>query len=54
MGQLRIRAMRAKAEQQLGERFDLRAFHDALLDAGALPMLVLEAKIDRWIAAQKG
>lgn len=54
MGQLRIRAMRAKAEQQLGERFDLRAFHDALLDAGALPLPVLEAKIDRWIAAQKG
>lgn len=53
MGQLRIRAMRARAERHLGERFDLRAFHDALLDGGALPMPVLEAKIDRWIAAQR-
>lgn len=53
MGQLRIRAMRAKAEQALGDRFDLRAFHDALLESGALPLTVLEYKMDRWIADQR-
>lgn len=52
MGQLKIRELRARAEQQLGDRFDLRSFHDALLDAGALPLPVLEAKIDRWIDEQ--
>ncbi|MCC5823724.1 MAG: DUF885 domain-containing protein [Phycisphaerales bacterium] len=52
MGQLKIRELRARAEQRLGDRFDLRSFHDALLDAGAIPLPVLEAKIDRWIADQ--
>lgn len=54
MGQLRISAMRAHAEETLGDAFDRRAFHDALLDAGALPMPVLEAKIERWLEAQPG
>lgn len=49
IGQLTIRDLRSKAEQTLGERFDLRAFHDALLDAGSLPLPVLESKINRWI-----
>lgn len=54
IGELRIKAMRAKAAKALGERFDLRRFHNAILDDGALPLNVLEARIDEWIAAEKG
>lgn len=53
VGQLRISAMRAKAERELGARFDVREFHSQVLRDGAVPMDVLEAKIDRWIAAQR-
>ena len=52
IGQLEISKLRARAEQALGERFDLREFHTAVLTDGARPLDVLEAKIDRWIAAQ--
>jgi len=52
VGQLRISALRARAEQRLGERFDIRAFHDALLAEGALPLDVLEQRMDAWIEAQ--
>ncbi|HET6604848.1 MAG TPA: DUF885 domain-containing protein [Xanthomonadaceae bacterium] len=52
IGQLKISALRARAEQALGAGFDLRAFHDAVLGAGALPLSVLEVRIDAWIAAQ--
>jgi uncharacterized protein (DUF885 family) len=51
-GQLRIAALRSRAEKALGTRFDIRSFHDELLKDGGLPLDVLEAKIDRWIAAQ--
>ncbi len=51
VGALRIQEMRRKAEAALGERFDIKAFHAEILDTGALPLPVLEAKIDRWIAA---
>ena len=54
LGQLKILELRARAEQALGPRFDIRGFHAQVLDSGALPLTVLEAKIDRWIAAQKG
>jgi len=54
IGQLRISALRARAEKELGPRFDIRKFHDQILVDGALPLDVLEAKIDRWIAAEKG
>jgi uncharacterized protein (DUF885 family) len=54
LGQLKISELRARAEQALGERFDLRKFHTAVLGDGPLPLDVLEAKIDRWIASQKG
>jgi uncharacterized protein (DUF885 family) len=54
LGQLKISELRARAEQALGERFDVRKFHTAVLADGALPLDVLEAKVDRWIAAQKG
>jgi uncharacterized protein (DUF885 family) len=53
VGQLTIRRLRTKAEAELGAKFDVRAFHEQVLMTGALPMAVLEAKIDRWIAAEK-
>lgn len=52
IGQMRISALRARAEQRLGGRFDIRAFHDALLAEGALPLDVLEQRMDAWIDAQ--
>ena len=52
MGEIKIRQLRAKAEQKLGNKFDLRAFHDALLANGALPLEILEAEMDRFIARE--
>jgi uncharacterized protein (DUF885 family) len=52
IGELRIRAMRSKAERELGAAFDVRAFHDALLGAGAIPLDVLSTRIDAWITAR--
>jgi uncharacterized protein (DUF885 family) len=52
IGQLKILALRRKAEGALGATFDLRAFHDELLADGAMPLSVLESKIDRWIVDQ--
>ena len=51
-GQLAIIAMREKAEAALGDDFDLRGFHDVLLNNGAMPLGVLDAQVDAWIAAQ--
>ena len=53
IGQLKILALREKAKQALGDRFDIRGFHDEILGAGSLPLDVLEQRIDAWIAAQK-
>ena len=53
LGQLHITALRAKAQAELGARFDVREFHGQVLRDGAIPMDVLSAKIDRWIAAKK-
>jgi uncharacterized protein (DUF885 family) len=53
MGQLKILELRQKAQTALGSKFDLKAFHDVVLDSGALPMDVLERRVDTWIAAQK-
>lgn len=53
VGQLKIRELRTRAEQALGPRFDVREFHARVLEDGALPMKVLEAKIDRWIAQER-
>jgi len=52
IGQLKIRELRSRAEDQLGSRFDLRAFHSVILVDGALPLSLLEMKVDRWIADQ--
>jgi uncharacterized protein (DUF885 family) len=54
LGQMKIIELRERARRELGERFDLRAFHDALLADGPLPLDVLEANMVRWIAEQKG
>ena len=54
VGALKIQELRAKAEAALGDRFDIKAFHEQVLGTGALPLPVLEAKIDRWIADQAG
>ncbi|MBU6249128.1 MAG: DUF885 family protein [Xanthomonadaceae bacterium] len=53
MGELKILQLRARAKRELGDRFDIRAFHDEILDGGALPLDVLEQRVDGWIAAQK-
>jgi uncharacterized protein (DUF885 family) len=53
IGQLKISQLRARAEKQLGPKFDVREFHAQVLMSGALPLAVLEAKIDRWIASKK-
>jgi uncharacterized protein (DUF885 family) len=53
IGQLKISELRARAEKALGPKFDVRKFHTAVLMDGALPLDVLEAKVDRWIASQR-
>jgi uncharacterized protein (DUF885 family) len=53
-GEMQIRELRTRAEQALGEKFDVRGFHAEVLKDGSVPLSVLEQKIDRWIAAQKG
>ena len=52
VGELKFKELRAKAKDRLGDRFDLRRFHNALIDNGALPLGVLEQVIDEWIAAE--
>ena len=52
IGQLKILQIRSRAEVQLGENFDIRSFHDELLGAGALPLDLLEQRMDKWMAAQ--
>jgi uncharacterized protein (DUF885 family) len=53
VGQLKLLELKAKSQQALGDRFDIRAFHDQLLDSGALPLDLLEQRINTWIAAQQ-
>ena len=53
MGQMKILELRERAQRELGARFDLRAFHDAVLDQGPLPLDMLDALIDEWIAGQR-
>ncbi|HVJ09068.1 MAG TPA: DUF885 family protein [Acidisarcina sp.] len=53
IGQLKLLSLRAKAHEALGPKFDIRAFHDEVLDSGALPLDLLEARVTAWIAQQK-
>ncbi|HET7107165.1 MAG TPA: DUF885 domain-containing protein [Candidatus Acidoferrum sp.] len=53
LGQLKIRELRERAKKELGAKFDIRAFHDEILDGGTLPLDMLEARTDKWIAQQK-
>jgi uncharacterized protein (DUF885 family) len=52
LGQLKIRELRERSRQQLGSKFDLKTFHDEILSGGALPLDVLDARVNRWIKAQ--
>ncbi|MEZ5555538.1 DUF885 family protein [Haliea sp.] len=54
IGQLKILEIRQRAEQALGEDFDIRAFHDHLLGAGAIPLDALERRMDDWLLEQRG
>ena len=53
IGQLKIRELRARAQQELGPRFDIRKFHDEILSAGSLPMDMLDARINGWIKSEQ-
>lgn len=50
VGQLKIRALRTKAEKELGDKFDIRQFHNQVLETGCVPLAILEDKINHWIA----
>jgi uncharacterized protein (DUF885 family) len=52
IGQLKIRELRTKAEQRLGAKFDVRRFHDEVLSAGAIPLNVLDTRVNAWIEEQ--
>jgi len=52
LGQLKIRELRDRAQQKLGTKFDIRKFHDEMLDGGTLPLDLLDARTDKWIAQQ--
>jgi uncharacterized protein (DUF885 family) len=53
LGQLKFRELRDRAQKELGPKFDIRAFHDEMLDGGTLPLDLLDARTDKWIAQQK-
>jgi uncharacterized protein (DUF885 family) len=53
LGQLKFRELRERAQKELGPKFDLRKFHDEMLDGGTLPLDMLDARTDKWIAQQK-
>ena len=53
VGMIKIQQLRAKAEAELGEAFDIRGFHDTILGGGAMPLDLLEQRVDQWIATKK-
>jgi uncharacterized protein (DUF885 family) len=53
IGELKIRELRARSEQALGDRFDIKDFHEVVLENGAVTLDVLESNVDDWIARQK-
>ena len=54
LGQLKFRELRERAQKELGPKFDLRKFHDEMINGGTLPLDMLDARTDKWIAEQKG
>lgn len=54
LGELKIKELRAHAQKELGEKFDVRAFHDAVLGEGPLPLSLLDTRMRDWVKAQKG
>jgi uncharacterized protein (DUF885 family) len=54
LGELKIKELRAKAERELGDAFDIRSFHDTVLGAGPLPLSLLETRMNDWISGQQG
>ena len=53
IGMIRIQELRRKTEAELGDKFDIKGFHDSVLGGGALPLTLLERRVDQWIASQK-
>jgi uncharacterized protein (DUF885 family) len=53
LGQLKFRELRERAQKELGPKFDIRSFHDEMLNGGTLPLDLLDARTDKWIARQK-
>lgn len=53
VGQLKIMELRARAEEALGDQFDIKVFHNKILESGSLPLAILENKIDKWIAEER-
>lgn len=53
VGMIRIQELRKKAETELGDKFDIKGFHDTVLGGGALPLTLLERRVDQWIASKK-
>ena len=53
IGQLKIRELRARAEETLGDKFDIKEFHNQVLETGCIPLQLLENKIDKWISSKK-
>ena len=54
IGMIKIQQLRKKAETELGDQFDIKGFHDTVLGGGALPLELLERRVDQWIASKKG
>ena len=53
VGMIKIQELRRKAEAELGGKFDIKGFHDTVLGGGALPLTLLERRVDQWIAKEK-
>jgi uncharacterized protein (DUF885 family) len=54
IGKLKIMELRGRAQTELGESFDIRGFHDVILENGPVPLSIMEENVDAWIASEKG